>query len=75
MCAALSYGLDPAKSLTQYSHRIWDQEEGMLEPTVYAILQSQDGYLWLGTQSGVFDSTGSAFGRSGLLPAWNRNPS
>lgn len=61
LVAGLSYALDPAKTLTQYSHRIWDQEEGMIEPTVYAILQSHDGYLWLGTQNGVVRFDGERF--------------
>jgi ligand-binding sensor domain-containing protein/anti-sigma regulatory factor (Ser/Thr protein kinase) len=60
-CAAASYALDPTKTLTQYSHRIWDQEEGIVEPTVYALLQSQDGYLWLGTQSGIVRFDGERF--------------
>jgi signal transduction histidine kinase/ligand-binding sensor domain-containing protein len=74
VCAALSYGLDPAKSLTQYSHRIWDQEEGMLEPTVYAILQSQDGYLWLGTQSGVVRFDGQRFRAIRITPGVEPEP-
>ncbi len=74
MCAALSYALDPSKALTQYSHRIWDQEEGMVEPTVYAILQSHDGYLWLGTQSGVVRFDGQRFRPIRITPGVEPEP-
>ncbi|MBV9157888.1 MAG: hypothetical protein JO097_16605, partial [Acidobacteriaceae bacterium] len=45
-----SRALDPSKTLTQYAHRIWGQEEGLFQPTIYSILQTRDGFLWLGTQ-------------------------
>jgi ligand-binding sensor domain-containing protein/signal transduction histidine kinase len=54
-------GLDPNKSLTQYIHRVWYQEEGLLDPTIYAILQTHDGYLWLGTQNGLVRFDGERF--------------
>jgi ligand-binding sensor domain-containing protein/signal transduction histidine kinase len=54
LCAAWPCrALDPARTLTQYAHRIWDQEEGLFEPTVYSIAQTEDGFLWLGTQEGL----------------------
>lgn len=56
-CAAL----DPGKSLTQYAHRIWGQEEGLFQPTVYSILQTRDGFLWLGTQDSLIRFDGVRF--------------
>lgn len=53
--------LDPARSITQYTHRIWDQEEGLFQPTVYSILQSHDGFLWLGTQDSLIRFDGLRF--------------
>lgn len=53
--------LDSNKTLTQYAHRVWNQEEGLLEPSVYAILQTHDGYLWLGTQNGLIRFDGERF--------------
>lgn len=53
--------LDPAKSLTQYAHRIWGQEEGLFQPTIYSILQSRDGFLWLGTQDSLIRFDGIHF--------------
>jgi signal transduction histidine kinase/sugar lactone lactonase YvrE len=56
MCA-----LDSSKTLTQYAHRIWGQEEGLLQPTIYSILQSHDGFLWLGTQDSLIRFDGIHF--------------
>jgi signal transduction histidine kinase/ligand-binding sensor domain-containing protein len=53
--------LDNNKTLTQYAHRVWNQEEGLLEPSVYSILQTHDGYLWLGTQNGLIRFDGERF--------------
>ncbi len=53
--------LDPGKSLTQYAHRIWGQEEGLFQPTIYSILQTRDGFLWLGTQDSLIRFDGLHF--------------
>lgn len=56
-----SFALDPNKMLTQYAHRIWGQEEGLLQPTIYSILQTRDGFLWLGTQDSLVRFDGMHF--------------
>jgi len=56
-----SRALDPAKSLTQYAHRTWGQEEGLFQPTIYSILQTHDGFLWLGTQDSLIRFDGVHF--------------
>jgi signal transduction histidine kinase/ligand-binding sensor domain-containing protein len=53
--------LDSNRTLTQYAHRIWGQEEGLLQPTIYSILQSHDGFLWLGTQDSLIRFDGMHF--------------
>lgn len=53
--------LDPSKSLTQYAHRIWGQEEGLFQPTIYSIVQTHDGFLWLGTQDSLIRFDGAHF--------------
>lgn len=53
--------LDPGKTLTQYAHRIWGQEEGLLQPTIYSIRQGQNGFLWLGTQDSLIRFDGIHF--------------
>ena len=45
--------LNPALDLNQYAHTEWTYRNGPLQGAVYAITQTPDGYLWLGTQSGV----------------------
>jgi hypothetical protein len=71
-------GLDPARSLTQYIHRI-QQIQGLPQATIFSILQTRDGYLWLGTQRGLvrfdgvrFTSPESTNGVS-LQDAWIRS--
>ena len=39
--------------LTQYAHLAWTFRNGFSNGAVYAIAQTPDGYLWLGTSSGV----------------------
>jgi ligand-binding sensor domain-containing protein/signal transduction histidine kinase len=56
-----SFALDTDRTLTQYAHRIWGQEEGLAQPTVYSILQSRNGYLWLGTQDSLIRFDGVHF--------------
>ena len=59
--ASPALALDPNKSLTQYAHRVWGQEEGLFQPTIYSILQSRDGFLWLGTQDSLIRFDGLHF--------------
>jgi signal transduction histidine kinase/ligand-binding sensor domain-containing protein len=53
--------LDASKTLTQYAHRIWGQEEGLFQPTIYSVLQTRDGFLWLGTQDSLIRFDGVTF--------------
>ena len=50
---SLAFGLDPTRTLTQYAHRVWQAQQGLPQGTVYSILQTHDGYLWLGSQTGL----------------------
>ncbi len=61
LLAVPSAALDPNKTLTQYAHRIWGQEEGLFQPTIYSILQTRDGFLWLGTQDSLIRFDGLHF--------------
>ena len=45
--------LDPTLDVSQYAHTAWTSRDGLLPGEVYAIAETPDGYLWLGTQSGV----------------------
>lgn len=59
-CPAM-WALDAGKTLTQYAHRIWGQEQGLFQPTIYSILQTRDGFLWLGTQDSLIRFDGANF--------------
>ncbi len=53
--------LDPHKSLTQYSRRMWTQQDHLPQDTIRAITQTKDGYLWLGTDEGLAQFDGYDF--------------
>ena len=46
--------LNPALDVGQYAHTAWTVREGFLKSRVSAIAQTPDGYLWLGTETGLF---------------------
>src|SRR4030095_10983169 len=48
--SALNQSLD----ISQYAHTAWTYRDGFMQGAVNAIAQTPDGYLWLGTQSGLF---------------------
>jgi ligand-binding sensor domain-containing protein len=50
-----------AKVPPQYSIRIWLAEDGLPQNAVTAILQTHDGYLWVGTYSGLVRFDGVRF--------------
>ncbi|MBV9183382.1 MAG: hypothetical protein JO356_18935, partial [Acidobacteria bacterium] len=54
-----AHALDPHKTLAQYVHEVWSTKNGLPEADVMAILQTRDGYLWVGTEEGLarFDGT------------------
>jgi ligand-binding sensor domain-containing protein len=53
-------GLDPHKSATQFAHTAWTARDGITGP-VRAIAQTPDGYLWLGTDAGLYQFDGLRF--------------
>ena len=76
LCATRVDALDAARTLTQYVHRIWQIQQGLPHPSVYAVVQTSDGRLWLGTQAGLVQFDGVRFttvGESGgvsLADVW-----
>src|SRR5215467_8141366 len=48
-----AWGLDPALDVSQYAHTAWKVREGFTKDQVNSIAQTPDGYLWLGTESGL----------------------
>ena len=53
--------LDPARALTQYLRAVWQRGQGLPQNTVQAVLQTRDGYLWVGTGDGLVRFDGVRF--------------
>jgi ligand-binding sensor domain-containing protein/signal transduction histidine kinase len=53
--------LDKQKELSRYGRQTWQTESGLPQNTVHAILQTRDGYIWLGTEGGVVRFDGLKF--------------
>jgi signal transduction histidine kinase/ligand-binding sensor domain-containing protein/CheY-like chemotaxis protein len=59
--SVFSLALDPHKKITQYIHEIWGIQQGLPQNSVYTIIQTGDGYLWLGTEEGLARFDGVRF--------------
>ena len=53
--------LDPAKAITQYRHEVWKTREGLPQSSAEVLVQSRDGYVWIGTQEGLARFDGVRF--------------
>ncbi len=58
---SFSFALDPHKDISRYTHVNWQTEDGLPQIAVQCIIQTQDGYLWLGTQEGIVRFDGVQF--------------
>ena len=56
-----AYALDPAEKPRDYILTRWDAEDGLPQSLVRQILQTKDGYLWLGTPQGLSRFDGLRF--------------
>ncbi len=56
-----SFALDPSLDISQYGHTAWTIRDGFATGTAFAMAQTPDGYLWLGTEFGLFRSDGVRF--------------
>ena len=48
------FALNPGLDISQYAHTAWTVRDGFSLGNIYAIAQTPDGYLWLGTEFGLF---------------------
>jgi len=48
-----AFALDPNRNLKEFGHQAWLTENGLPQNTVQSIVQTRDGYLWIGTQEGL----------------------
>ncbi|HEY1527397.1 MAG TPA: two-component regulator propeller domain-containing protein [Candidatus Angelobacter sp.] len=60
-CFASAWCLDPHKPITQYVHTVWRSEDGLPQNSVQSMLQTRDGYVWIGTQEGLVRFNGLEF--------------
>jgi ligand-binding sensor domain-containing protein/signal transduction histidine kinase len=67
--------IDPHRAMSQYIVDRWGVEQGFPLGSVYAITQTSDGYLWIGTEAGLLRFDGIQFrpirGRPGTYPFTN----
>jgi len=64
LCVCLTgaaLGLDPRKPISQYVHKVWQSDDGLPQNTAQAMLQTNDGYVWIGTQEGLVRFNGVEF--------------
>jgi ligand-binding sensor domain-containing protein len=59
-CCICASALNPNRDIHELAHRSWGEKEGYPGPT-QALAQTTDGFLWLGTASGLFRFDGVHF--------------
>jgi signal transduction histidine kinase/CheY-like chemotaxis protein/ligand-binding sensor domain-containing protein len=59
--ASITSGLESQKNIDQYVHDTWTSKTGLPGESVYKILQTPDGYLWLQTSAGLVRFDGVRF--------------
>ncbi|HWF98000.1 MAG TPA: two-component regulator propeller domain-containing protein [Steroidobacteraceae bacterium] len=51
--------LDPALDINEYAHTAWTVRDGFSLGNIYSMAQTPDGYLWLGSEFGLFRFDGT----------------
>jgi signal transduction histidine kinase/ligand-binding sensor domain-containing protein len=59
--ATPAFALDPQRSVAKYGLDGWSVERGLPENSVFSIVQTRDGYLWVGTTEGLARFDGLRF--------------
>jgi signal transduction histidine kinase/ligand-binding sensor domain-containing protein/DNA-binding response OmpR family regulator len=57
----LVFALNPDKSITQYNQEVWQSKDGLPHNHIQSILQTRDGYIWVGTEEGIVRFDGARF--------------
>ena len=55
------WAVDPSLHISQYAHTAWRIQDGVFSGTPRAISQTTDGYIWIGTKSGLVRFDGVRF--------------
>ena len=53
--------LNPDAAISSYAHSSWRLQDGYLRSLPMAITQTRDGYIWIGTSTGLFRFDGVTF--------------
>src|SRR3954471_22995983 len=65
LAAIFSIHICPSKAATntfpRYNVRVWQIDDGLPQNSVWAITQTREGYLWIGTQQGLARFDGMRF--------------
>ncbi len=59
--SALLFGLNPDKKIHHYVHEVRQTDDGLPQNTIFSMIQSQDGYIWMGTMDGLVRYDGIEF--------------
>jgi ligand-binding sensor domain-containing protein/signal transduction histidine kinase len=57
----LAHALDPRTGLDGFSQQVWSTENGLPQSSVHVVVQTSDGFLWLGTEGGLARFNGYQF--------------
>ena len=58
-CGCPASALDPDRRISQYAHSAWRMQDGPFGSAPNTITQTTDGYVWIGTMSGISALTAS----------------
>jgi len=61
LLANAAFALDPSRALTQSRLSVWANASGLPQATIDAMVQTADGYLWIGTEEGLVRFDGIRF--------------
>jgi ligand-binding sensor domain-containing protein len=61
LISGVAWGYDPPRELSQFNHKAWLKSDGLPQNSIYALAQTPDGYLWVGTQEGLARFDGLSF--------------
>src|SRR5215471_14926495 len=71
----LALAIEPHGEPRQYRYDVWQTEQGLPRNTISAIVQTQDGYIWLATEAGLvrFDGLNFAIFDKQSTPQYKNN--
>src|ERR1700739_935185 len=59
--AGAGWALEPTTPLSDYGRQAWGMENGLPQNSVHGVVQTNDGFLWAGTEAGLVRFDGNSF--------------